>query len=123
MEKRIASKSTEATKKTHLPESSKREIYIEKFADQLIKWDHELEEFEQKSEKKFSEFKEKISGKLADLKIRRSELRAKLNRLENVGDEAFQNIKKDIEKIWKDTVKGLRNLQNEIKKSESNPID
>lgn len=95
---------------------SKREAYIEKLAEQLKKWDHEMEEFEKKSEKKLSDLKVNLTQKIESLRVKRDELRVKLNRVEDLGEEAFQNIKKDIEKLWKDTRQGFKTIRKEFRK-------
>jgi len=98
------------------PKDSPRAKYIDKLTKQLKKWDRDIESLEEKSEKRIDKIRTNFSDKIKNLKARRDELRAKLNRLEETGEKAFQDIKKDIEKLWKDTQKGFDSAKKELKK-------
>lgn len=96
--------------------TSSREKYIETLSKQLKKWDKELTELEEKGEKRVEKFKINLSEKIRNLKAKRDELRDKLIRLEEAGETAFQDIRKDIEKLWKDIQKGFDSTKKELKK-------
>lgn len=102
--------------KDNLLNTSKRTEYIDKLAEQLKKWDLELAKFEKKSSKRISELKANITKKITTLRAKQHDLKEKLNRAGGVGKDAFADIKKDTERLWKDINKSFSILRKELKK-------
>ena len=95
---------------------NKREEYIDELTSRLKKWDRELAEFEEKSEQRKARIKATLSEKIDNLKARRQEIREKIARLEDAGEDAFKNVKSDIENLWKDIKKGIGSIKKRVEK-------
>jgi chromosome segregation ATPase len=104
------------TKTLQSSKSTKREEYIDKLTKQLKEWDNELKKLEAQSEKRLFEWRERVNWQLDRLHTKRNELRMKINRIEDVSEEAFKDIKNDTEILWTNIKQGFNELRKEIKK-------
>lgn len=95
---------------------SKREKYIDKLSKQLKKWEQELTELEEKSGKKVEEMKGTLAKNMENFRARRDQLKEKVQRLEQAGEEAFKEIRTDTEKLWNDAQNALQGIRKELKK-------
>lgn len=92
-----------------------REEYIDKLEAKLREWNEKIDELEKKADKQSQEAKTKIQIRMKDLKAKRSELKLKLDRIKDSGEDAFETIKEDSEKLWKDVKSGLSEISNIIR--------
>jgi hypothetical protein len=106
----------EEVKKQEKAKKSEREKYIDKLSSQLKEWDRELEDIEQKTEKRFKEIQFAYRKRVDNLKEKRMRMKDKINKLKESGEVAFDPVKKDLEKLWKDAKTGLKTFRKEIKK-------
>ncbi len=104
------------TKTLDKKKSTKREKYIDQLTQQLKDWDKELEEFEEKNEKRLSELGQDLNKQVEKLKTKRDELRSKLDKFEDVSEEAYKKVKGDAEKLWNDIKKEFKTARKEMKR-------
>ncbi|SMO63432.1 hypothetical protein [Fodinibius sediminis] len=94
---------------------TKRQQYIDSLTSKLNEWDEDLEALEIKMNKRIDKVKKTYRENLAELKARRERMSDKLSTLEESSEEAFGPIKKDLEALWKDTKRGLKNMREQMK--------
>lgn len=92
-----------------------REEYIEKLESQLKDWNKRLDELQKKAEGQTKEARAKLNKRIDELKAKRAELKVKLERIKDSGDEAFEKIKNDAETLWGDVKAGFSEIQSIIK--------
>ncbi|MEE4310560.1 MAG: hypothetical protein V2J62_01710 [candidate division KSB1 bacterium] len=85
-----------------------RREYIEKFANQLRKWDTEINELELKTEHAKGELKEKYQKMIHDLRNQKDELREQLKVLNEANENAWSELKRGFEESWENMMESIR---------------
>ena len=96
-----------------------REEYIDKLADQLKKWDTEIQKLEEKAKNAKADVKAKYTEKADELRARKESIQQKARNFRNTNEETFNSIKDGIE----DSLTRLTNAINDTFKkfSEEDP--
>ena len=96
-----------------------REEYINKLADQLKKWDAEIQKLEEKAKNARTDLKAKYTEKADELRARKESIQQKARNFRNTNEETFNSIKDGIE----DSLTRLTNAINDTFKkfSEEDP--
>lgn len=90
---------------------AEREEYIDKLESQLREWNEQIDNLQERAGQESQEMKKKISKRMDELKAKRSELKVKLNRIKDSGDETFSKLRGDAENLWKDVKKGVSDIR------------
>jgi DNA repair ATPase RecN len=80
---------------------SDREVYIEKMAAKLKEWDAKIEKLEIKAKASTTDVKKEYNREIEDLKRQREKVQAKIHKLRESGDDAWDELKAGLEKSWK----------------------
>ncbi len=96
-----------------------REEYIDKLADQLKKWDAEIQKLEEKAENAKTDVKAKYTEKIDELRAKKELIQQKVKDFGEANKEALGSVKKSIE----DSLTNLTNAINDTFKmfSEEDP--
>ena len=96
-----------------------REEYIDKLADQLKKWDAEIQKLEEKAENAKTDVKAKYTEKIDELRAKKESIQQKVKDFGEANKEALGSVKKSIE----DSLTNLTNAINDTFKkfSEEDP--
>ncbi|MCG2590549.1 hypothetical protein [Rhodohalobacter sulfatireducens] len=81
---------------------SNKEAYKEKIRAQLDEWKAEADKLRARIKQKQAEGKIDSQKYLDELKVKQSKARAKLEELEDAGEDAWEDIKKGLEKATAD---------------------
>ncbi len=96
-----------------------REEYIDKLADQLKKWDAEIQKLEEKAKNAKTDVKAKYTEKIDELRAKKELIQQKVKDFGEANKEALGSVKKSIE----DSLTNLTNAINDTfaKFSEEDP--
>jgi hypothetical protein len=75
-----------------------KKSYLQKVADQLKQWDHEIEELKAKTVKAKSGSKKEILNQIDELRLKKKTAQEKLKQLREAGDEAWVMMKSGLER-------------------------
>ncbi|MDZ7290157.1 MAG: coiled coil domain-containing protein [candidate division KSB1 bacterium] len=77
-----------------------KKSYLQKLAAQLREWDTEIEELKVKAEKVTAEAHTEILRQIEELRAKKEVVQNKLQQLQEVGDDAWEDIKVGVERSW-----------------------
>ena len=88
-----------------------RKSYIGKMAAKLKEWDDEVQKLEAKADKAKADVKAEYRQRIEELQSKKEEAQQKLNKLQEAGEGAWEDLKGGVEQSWKilgDAVKSAR---------------
>jgi len=84
-----------------------KKSYLQKQADQLRKWDAEIDELKAKAGKAKAGSRSKLLEQIAELRAKKEAAQDKLKQLQEAGDSAWDDMKKGLEKSWTELKDGF----------------
>ncbi len=78
---------------------NKKEAYADKFKAQLDEWKADIDKLEAKAKKAGADARIKYADEIEALRDNRNSIKYKLSIIQDVGEEEWEEFKKDIEKI------------------------
>lgn len=79
---------------------SQREIYLEKLKVQLDKWNSEIDRLEAKLKEFEIAGRQKYEVEMRELREKRNEARAKLSELQEISEDAWEDLAHGVERSW-----------------------
>lgn len=79
---------------------NKRHEYLEKLKAQLEEWEYDIDRLEARLEDAQGEARIKMDKAIADLKSRQKDVQAKLKKMEEAAEDAWQDVKDGLELAW-----------------------
>lgn len=92
-----------------------REEYIDKLETQLRDWNDQIDKLQSRAENESQQIKTRIARQLDELKVKRGELKVKLDRIKDSGEDTFDKIKVDAETLWSDVKEGISEVRSILK--------
>jgi hypothetical protein len=77
-----------------------RKDYIDKMAARLREWDTEVEKLEAKAETAKADMKASYNQQINELRIKKEEAKLKLKKIQDAGEDAWEELKDGAEKSW-----------------------
>ena len=84
-----------------MPESSKRQQFIEALKSRLDELNEDMERLEKRAQEARGEFEEKYAEQLAEMREKRDQMKDKLAELWASSEVHFERIKGEAEHTWK----------------------
>jgi len=73
--------------------ATKKDAYVEKLKGNIDKWSAEIDEFQAKADKAKADAQVEINKQIAEIKVKRQALEAKMAELKNASEEAWEDVK------------------------------
>lgn len=96
---------------------TKKEVYIDRMANQLREWSADIDELERKVEGAGTDFKVGLDVRLHELKYKREELSRKLQELRGAGDLAWETMKGGVENAWHELTGAVKEARDKFRKA------
>ena len=96
---------------------SKKELYIDKMAEQLKEWSAAIDELESRMSEASAEAKDQYAKRIQDLKEKRELLSVKLRELGDAGGEAWDALKAGMETSWEEMKKAIHTAKEKFRKA------
>jgi ElaB/YqjD/DUF883 family membrane-anchored ribosome-binding protein len=77
-----------------------KKSYLKRMADQLSKWDAEINELKRKAEKAKTDSGSDLQKQIKELRAKKKIVQDKYKQLQETGDEAWNELKTGFEKSW-----------------------
>jgi hypothetical protein len=77
-----------------------KQSFLQKLATQLQEWDTEIDELKVKAHLAKADAKDELNKQIEDLRVKKEAAQVKLKQLQEVGDEAWDELKAGAEKSW-----------------------
>ncbi|MGY6553670.1 MAG: sll1863 family stress response protein [Wenzhouxiangella sp.] len=84
-----------------MPESSKRQQFIEALKSRLDELNEDMERLEKRAQEARGEFEEKYAEQLVEMREKRDQMKEKLIELRASSEAHFERIKGEAEYTWK----------------------
>lgn len=84
-----------------------REAYRKKIEAKLDEWKAEADKLRAKAKQKQVDFETDYKKELDQIRVKREELKAKLNKLEEAGEGAWKDLKQGVEKSSRELRKSI----------------
>lgn len=78
-----------------------RKEYIDRMAARLKEWDTELQKLEAKAELAKADVKASYNQQIKELRLKKGEAQQKLKKIQDAGEDAWEELKEGAEKSWK----------------------
>ena len=102
-----------------------KKSFLSELADQLNKWDKQLDELTDNALKKKDEIKADLKTeyekRIADLKVKKEELKVKMDELKKSGDSAWASMKVGLEKAAGELKTSFNEAKTQFKKPDDKP--
>lgn len=95
---------------------SKRDIYVKKLKAQLDEWNADLDRFEVRIQKAKADVKKEQLAQLAELRQKTAHAQQTLARIQNGGDDAWEDLKQGAENAWNALRDSLSEAKSEFKR-------
>jgi DNA mismatch repair ATPase MutS len=96
--------------------SERRDAYIQKLKDMLKEWNSEIDSLEAKEDKAGPNAKIGYHKKLDELRSKRGDIEARIDEMQNAGEDAWEDLKFDLESSWEFLREGLSIFKSEFQK-------
>lgn len=93
-----------------------RQKYIDEMADQLKKWDEDIQKLEQKADAAQTHIEQGYREQINELRQKQKETREKLDKIKNSGSDAWLELKNGFEKSRDALESSLKNALDQFKK-------
>ncbi len=77
--------------------SQSRDIFVKKMKAKLDEWNAEIDKLEAQSRQKGADVQADYQERIAELKSKRQDARQKLDKLQNAGESAWEDLKSGVE--------------------------
>jgi hypothetical protein len=78
-----------------------RKDYIDRMATRLREWDTELQKLEAKAGLAKADVKASYNQQIKELRLKKEEAQLKLKKIQDAGEDAWEELKEGAEKSWK----------------------
>lgn len=96
--------------------SERREAYIQKLKSMLDEWNTEIDRLTAREDRAGPNAKIEYHKKLDDLREKRNDLESRINIMEKTGEDAWEDLKFDLESSWEFLKDGLSIFKSEFQK-------
>ena len=96
--------------------SERRDAYIQKLKDMLKEWNSEIDSLAAKEDKAGPNAKIEYHKKLDELRAKRGDLEARIDAMHKAGEDAWEDLKFDLESSWEFLREGLSIFKSEFQK-------
>ena len=96
--------------------SERRDAYIQKLKAMLDEWNDEIERMAEKEDKAGPNAKIEYYKKLDELRAKRDDIVARIDAMQKSGEDAWEDLKFDLESSWEFLKDGLSILKSEFQK-------
>ena len=96
--------------------SERRDAYIQKLKAMLDEWNDEIERMAEKEDKAGPNAKIEYHKKLDELRAKRDDIVARIDAMQKSGEDAWEDLKFDLESSWEFLKDGLSILKSEFQK-------
>lgn len=97
---------------------SSHKSFIDQLTNQLEKWDYDLDRLEHRLNDISDELKEKLDNTVAQLKSDRKELIEKVQKYEQAGEDAIEDLKEGLDIAWDSIKMALLSAKSEFLEEE-----
>jgi hypothetical protein len=94
---------------------NKRDEYVEKLSAQLVEWDTQIEQLQDKALSSTPDSSKDYSQAIAALKKKRNEAAHKLQGVSAAGDDEWEDMKEGTDRVWDEVRTNLRDAILKIK--------
>ena len=92
-----------------------RKDYIDRMAVRLKEWDTELQKLEAKAETAKTDVKASYNQKINELHLKKEEAQLKLKKIQDAGEDAWEELQEGAEKSWKIFEDSVKNAWDKLK--------
>jgi hypothetical protein len=92
-----------------------RKDYIDRMAARLREWDTELQKLEAKAETAKTDVKASYNQKINELRLKKEEAQLKLKKIQDAGEDAWEELQEGAEKSWKIFEDSVKNAWDKLK--------
>ena len=92
-----------------------RKDYIDRMAARLKEWDTELQKLEAKAELAKADVKASYNQQIKELRLKKEEAQQKLKKIQDAGEDAWEELKEGAEKSWKIFEDSVKNAWGKFK--------
>ena len=92
-----------------------RKDYIDRMAARLKEWDSEVQKLEEKAETVKADVKASYNQQINELRLKKEEARIKLEKIQDAGEDAWEELKEGTEKSWKIFEESVKNAWGKFK--------
>jgi type IV secretory pathway VirB9-like protein len=92
-----------------------RKDYIDRMAARLKEWDAEVQKLEEKAETVKADVKASYNQQINELRLKKEEARIKLEKIQDAGEDAWEELKEGTEKSWKIFEESVKNAWGKFK--------
>ena len=92
-----------------------RKDYIDRMAVRLKEWDTELQKLEAKAETAKTDVKASYNQKINELRLKKEEAQLKLKKIQDAGEDAWEELQEGAEKSWKIFEDSVKNAWDKLK--------
>ena len=78
-----------------------RKEYIDRMAARLREWDTDLQKLEVKAGLAKADLKASYNQQIKELRLKKEEAKQKLKKIQDAGEDAWEELKEGTEKSWK----------------------
>ncbi|GFO61460.1 hypothetical protein GMST_37850 [Geomonas silvestris] len=93
----------------------KRDEYVEKLSAQLVEWDNQIEQLQDKALSATPDSGEGYSKAIAALKTKRDQAAQKLQGISAAGEDEWEDMKEGTDRVWNEVRSNLRDAILKIK--------
>ena len=92
-----------------------RKDYIDKMAARLKEWDTEVEKLEAKAKIAKADVKASYNQQINELRLKKEDAQQKLKKIQDAGEDAWEELKEGAEKSWKIFEDSVKNTWGKFK--------
>jgi len=96
--------------------NERRDAYIEKLKDMLDEWNAEIDRLAAKEDKAGPNAKIEYHKKLDELRAKRDDIVERIDAMHEAGEDAWEDLKFDLENSWEFLKDGLSVFKSEFQK-------
>jgi DNA mismatch repair ATPase MutS len=96
--------------------SERRDAYIHKLKAMLDEWNAEIDRLAAKEDKAGANAKIEYHKKLDELRAKREDIEARIEAMQKAGEDAWEDLKFDLESSWEFLREGLSIFKSEFQK-------
>lgn len=92
-----------------------KKSFLQKLAVQLQEWDTEIDELKVKAHLAKADAKDELLKQIEELRVKRDTAQTKLKQMQEVSDEAWDDIRTGLEKSWTELSGAFRSAMAKFK--------
>ena len=96
--------------------NERRDAYIQRLKSMLDEWNVEIDRLAEREDKAGSNAKIEYHKKLDELRAKREDIKIRIDAMQKSGDDAWEDLKFDLESSWEFLREGLSVFKSEFQK-------